>query len=127
MQKHAKKLEDISLLVRDWQGCRVEAWEYSVSHGQFLVRVHREDPNDIFSLFLLCKNCYRVNFISHWINSNLEISISQGELGTVWLLKDADNLSVTSGALFAVVSDDWRGVNIRDMMFGPRKPWWRFW
>jgi hypothetical protein len=127
MQSYAKTFDEIALLISEWQGCRAQAWEYTVSHGQFLIRLRREDdPNDL-SLFLWCKNCHRVNFTSHWINSNLEVSTSQGEYGTVWLLKDTDNLSVSSGALFAFVSDDWSSVNLRDMMFGPRKLWWRFW
>jgi hypothetical protein len=127
MQSYAKTIEEISLLICEWKGSRAQAWEYTVSHGQFLVRLHRDDDPDDLSLFLWCKGCYRVNFTSHWVNSNLEISKSQGEYGTVWLLKDADNLSVSSSALFAFVSDDWHSVNLRDMNFGPPKPWWQFW
>jgi hypothetical protein len=91
--------EQLVMLFAKWRGSMAEPWAYSVSHGQFLLRLHRESPR---SLFVWCKNCQRVSFASHWREAAVQLSV--GSSGHVTLL-DGQHLSVSCGAVFAAETE----------------------
>jgi len=90
--------QHLAMLFTKWRGSRAEAWAYNVSHGQFLLRLHRLASH---SLFIWCKSCQYVSFASHWSDSAVQVASSSGQV----VLSDHEYLSVSCGAVFAAETD----------------------
>jgi hypothetical protein len=88
------------LLVR-WHGSMAQAWAYSVSHGQFLLRLHRGAPR---SLFVYCKACHQVRFESHWQDSAITLSAGPAHQFT---LADREYLNVSCLAVFVAETENY--------------------
>ena len=85
----------VSALIEKWRGATAQAWAYSVSHSQLLVRVHWDrEPVEIFSLFVYFKGCSRVAFRDTWREFNLQVSQTNGQFGSEFEVSDGDHLSV---------------------------------
>src|SRR5260221_3842881 len=97
-------------LIQRWKGSRVQAWEYSVSHGQLLVRFHREGSNPIPSLYLYCKNCHSVQFESHWVGADVRFSTSPGKYGPQITVVDGNHLHVVCGYVGGVESEEYISI-----------------
>ena len=97
--------EAVLNLFKDWKGSSGQAFAYQISHSQLLIRYHRyESAGSGFLLFV--KDCYEVKFKDSWKNENLTIDETEGEYGTEYIIKDADNLYIRSGVRpFAFVED----------------------
>jgi hypothetical protein len=93
--------ERIRELLEKWQGATAEAWGYTVSHGQFLLRLHRHSPK---SLFVWCKDCRSVQFASSWQDSDVRLERNPGG---VLLATDGENLNVSCASVHAVESEDY--------------------
>jgi hypothetical protein len=110
--KWTKSERELDDLLDRWRGVRAQGWEYSVSHGQLLVRLYREGANPIPSAYVLCKDCYSVQFEPHWNDSDIRISMAPGRFGNVSTVTDRERLSVSCGAAFGAESDEF--IAIRD-------------
>ena len=103
---------ELNALLERWRGGRAEVWEYSVSHGQLLIRLYRDGTNPIPSAYVLCKNCYSVQFEPHWKNANIRISRAPGRFGDVITVSDGERLRVSCGGAFGAEHDEF--IAIRD-------------
>ena len=97
-------------LIQRWKGSRVQPWEYSVSHGQLLVRFHRDGPSPIPSFYLYCKDCHSVQFESHWVGADVHLSTSSGKYGLQITVVDGDHLRVICGAVAGVESEEFISI-----------------
>ena len=95
--------ETPELLAR-WRGVHGQAWEYSTSHGQLLVRFYR--VGSLAGAYLLCKNCSEVHFQSSWLDAHVRVGISQGKFGPVYTITDGDRLRVVCTAAFLAETPD---------------------
>ena len=102
--------ESPELLTR-WRGVMGQAWEYSTSHGQLLVRFYR--PGETAGLFLYCKNCSLVHFQSSWLNANVRIGLSKKKDGQVYTITDGDHLHIVCGYAALAEANDY-SVGFRD-------------
>lgn len=83
-----------------WRGATAQAWEYSISHSQLLIRLHRPGEG-VNSLFLHFKGCERVSFDREWKAVSIQITEKEGRYGTEFVAADADQLFVRALAILA--------------------------
>ena len=88
-------------LLQKWQGSVAEPWAYSVSHSQFLLRLHRNSQE---SLFVWCKGCSQVSFQEHWTSANLSVS---GESDQELKVIDDPHLSIICSAAYVAETDEY--------------------
>src|SRR3989338_1802803 len=92
---------DVRRELERWRGATAQAWAYSVSHSQFLVRLYREEASrsDVRppSLFLYLKGCDRVSFSDTWRSASVRVEERKGEFGPRFFISDAERLSVDCG------------------------------
>lgn len=100
----------LAQLLERWRGSKGQPWEYSVSHGQLLVRFFREGSNSISSFYLYCKNCHSVQFQDHWVNADVRVSTSRGRHGPLVTIVDGNSLRVVCGAAFGVESEEFISI-----------------
>jgi hypothetical protein len=109
-QSWIKGKEDVLRELKHWEGAKAQAWAYSVSHGQFLVRLYREEGHQKHespsSLYMYLKVCDRVEFDSLWRDAHIHIDEKKGEHGPEFIVSDGNRLSITCGAVFATVSQE---------------------
>jgi hypothetical protein len=86
------------------RGLRGQAWSYSTSHSQMLVRFYRE--GSLAGIYLYCKSCDSVQFLSSWLDANVRVEISQGRHGPVYTITDGDRMRIMCGAAFVAESSD---------------------
>ncbi|MES2694447.1 MAG: hypothetical protein V4773_13310 [Verrucomicrobiota bacterium] len=101
--------------LQEWSGATAQAWEYSVSHSQLLIRLHREGSGGIGSLFVLLKCCERVSFENTWADANIAIEESSGKYGPAFTVTDADRLSVVASVVFVTRLEHY-GIRLRDQI-----------
>ena len=78
------------------RGLRAEPWSFSTSHGQMLVRFYR--PKSESGIYLYCKICEYVQFISLWDDADPKVETSQGQYGKIYTITDGDRLRIVCGA-----------------------------
>ena len=103
-QSWIKGREEVLRELRNWEGATAQGWAYSVSHSQFLVRLHREKDlkgTPLVSLYLWLKNCDRVSFSDVWRGANISIQEIKGQYGQEFIVTDEGRLHVQCGAVFA--------------------------
>jgi hypothetical protein len=86
------------------RGLRGQAWAYSTSHSQMLVRFYRD--GSLAGIYLYCKSCDSVHFESSWLDANLRIEISQGRNAPRYVITDGDRLRIVCGAAFLAESPE---------------------
>ena len=91
-------------LVAQCRGLRGQAWAYSVSHSQLLIRFYQE--GDRAGIYLYCKMCDLVHFQADWENADLSVHISEGQNGRVYAITDGDRLRIVCGAAFVAHSSN---------------------
>lgn len=91
--------EEIEALLKRWQGSMAEAWAYTVSHGQFLLRLHRQSEE---SLFVWFKGCRSVQFAPSWQESNVKL---ESNPGGILLATDGGNLNVSCTSIHVAVTE----------------------
>ena len=100
--------DDVLLTLERWRGATAQAWAYSVSHSQFLVRLYREEEtkSDLrpSSLFLYLKGCDRVSFSDIWRSAKVQIEEKKGQFGPRFIVSDGERFSVDCLAVFAAES-----------------------
>jgi hypothetical protein len=92
-----------------YQGATAQPWEYSVSHSQFVLRIHREEDLKglaLVSFYLWMKNCDQVSFFGLWREANIQIEERQGKYGPRFVVSDGEHLVVDCGAVFAAASSE---------------------
>lgn len=100
------RIEDESPQLLDrCRGLRGQAWEYSTSHSEMLVRFYTSGASA--GIFLFCKNCESVQFKSDWLEANVRVAVSRGEYGLVYTIKDGDRLQIVCGAAFLAETSDY--------------------
>jgi hypothetical protein len=97
--------DELNGLLHRWRGANAQAWEYSVSHGQLLIRLHREETNPIPSAYILCKNCHSVHFESGWKGADMSFTVAPGSYGPLYTFTDGKRLTVVCGAAFGAETD----------------------
>ena len=100
-----KSSDELARLLAHWRGARAEVWEYSCGHGQLVIRIFREGPNPMHSLYLLCKDCRSVQFHSSWPEMDVRVDWKSGDDTPRHTVSDGNRLRVDCGGLFAVESD----------------------
>ena len=91
--------ERVQVLLEEWRGSMAEAWAYTVSHGQFLLRLHRQSEE---SLFVWFKNCRNVQFAPSWQASSVKLERNaDGAL----LATDGGNLNVSCASIQVAEND----------------------
>jgi hypothetical protein len=80
------------------RGLRGQAWLYSTSHSQMLVRFYRE--GSLAGIYVYCKGCELVQFQSSWLDADVRVEISKGRYGQVYTITDGDRLRIECGAAF---------------------------
>src|SRR5689334_4321527 len=80
------------------RGLRGQAWAYSTSHGQMLVRFYRD--RSLAGTYLYCKGCDLVQFQSSWLHADVRIEVSTGRYGPLYTITDGDRLRIVCGAAF---------------------------
>jgi hypothetical protein len=98
--------EALVALLEKWRGGEVEAWEYSVSHGQLLIRIFHKDSGSIRSAYVLCTSCDEVYFQARWSNAHIAFSRDASRLGPKLLLHDSDRFWVSCDSASAVEADE---------------------
>ena len=93
--------ERVRAQIAKWQGSMAEPWAYTVSHGQFLLRLHRQTPE---SLFIWCKNCRNVRFGSSWQKSDIQL---EGTGSGAVSLTDDGNLNVSCASVHVTENDSY--------------------
>jgi hypothetical protein len=91
-------------LLAQCRGLRGQAWSYSTSHSQLLVRFYRD--GSLAGIYLYCKGCDLVHFVSSWLDADVRVEISQGQFGPVYTITDGERLRVICGAAFLAESSD---------------------
>lgn len=100
---------DVSLELDKWAGCVAQAWGYSVSHSQLLIRLYREEGSQRSrtSLYLYLKDCNKVSFMDGWRNVQITIEEQAGKFGTEYVLADGDRFYTHCGVTpFAAESEE---------------------
>jgi hypothetical protein len=99
---------DVLLALERWRGATAQAWAYSVSHSQFLVRLYREEQtkSDLRqpSLFLYLKGCDCVSFLGIWKDARVHIEEKKGQFGARFVVSDGERFCVDCIAVFAAES-----------------------
>ena len=81
-----------------WRGGSAQAWSYSVSHSQLLIRIYWENnPVEIRSLFLYVKDCSYVAFSSSWQDVSFTIREITGDSGIEYEISDGDRCAIRCG------------------------------
>jgi len=90
---------DVQKELHRWKGADGQAWGYSVSHSQLLIRIFREQENkrSRTSLYLYLKDCYRVSFNDSWRDVDIQIQEEPGKFGPEFIIADSDRLFVHCG------------------------------
>ena len=99
----------VSLELEKWRGGVAQAWGYSVSHSQLLIRVFREEGSQRSrtSLYLYLKDCYKVSFEDGWRDVQIKIEEQAGKFGTEYILTDGDRFYAHCGVTpFAAESEE---------------------
>jgi hypothetical protein len=112
-QSWITKKDDVARALSAWDGAMAEPWEYSVSHKQFLLRLHHLGNSAAGSLFVFCKACDDVAFKSSWHGARVVLGEKKGQLRPEFQLTDGERLNVRAGAIFAASSPDYH-VSLRD-------------
>ena len=86
------------------KGRNGQAWAYTVSHGQLLIRYY--DDQTTSSVYLRCKDIASVSFRKHWNYSLPDVHFSDGEYGPEITISDGENLMINCGFAFWVQSDE---------------------
>src|SRR4051812_1447587 len=101
--------------LKRWDGATAQAWAYSVSHSQLLVRLYREERSREASrppsLFLYLKGCERVSFSGLWRTAKITIEKKEGLYGAEFIVADGDRLSVVCIAVFAAESVEYLNLD----------------
>jgi hypothetical protein len=100
---------DVLHELESWRGATAQAWAYSVSHSQFLVRLYREEDlkgSPLVSLYLYLKVCDRVSFVGIWRDASIQIAERAGKYGREFVVSDGDRLRIECGAVFAAASTE---------------------
>ena len=94
---------EVNELLARWRGSRGQAWSYSSSLAQFLIRFYRDEPSPIQSAYLHCAGCRKVSFDTHWQDSSIQIlSTPDGR----FRISDGERLHVECGIVQAAEIDD---------------------
>jgi hypothetical protein len=81
----------VDAMLKAWRGGMAQAWAYSVSHSQLLIRVHREkNPVEVRSLFIYIKGCMQISFQSSWRDVAFVIKEIGAGSGSEYEVSDAD-------------------------------------
>src|SRR5689334_16196714 len=91
-------------LLAQCRSLRGQAWSYSTSHSQMLVRFYRD--GSLAGIYLYCKSCDLVHFESFWLDADVRVEISQGRYGPVYTITDGERLRIMCGAAFLAESPD---------------------
>jgi hypothetical protein len=91
-------------LLAQCRGLRGQAWAYSTSHSEMLVRFYRD--GSLAGIYLFCKSCDLVQFQSSWLDADVRVEISQGQYGPVYTITDGDRLRIVCGAAFLAESPE---------------------
>jgi len=95
---------ELPQLLAECRGLRGQAWAYSTSHGQMLVRFYRD--GSLAGVYLYCMSCDFVQFQSSWLDADVRVEISKGRYGQVYTITDGDRLRIVCGAAFLAESPD---------------------
>ena len=96
--------DDSPRLLAQCRGLRGQAWSYSTSHSQMLVRFYRD--GSLAGIYLYCKSCDMVQFQDSWLDANVRVEISKGQRGSVYTITDGDRLRIVCGAAFLAESPE---------------------
>jgi len=83
---------DACELLAQCRGLMGQAWAYSTSHSQMLVRFYT--PGSLAGIYLYCTGCDLVHFQSSWLDANTRVEISQGRYGPVYTITDGERLRI---------------------------------
>ena len=103
-----KGYDEVSEFLTRWRGARAEPWEYLCSHGQFLLRFSRREPdwNPARGIYVHCKDCVTVSFDSYaWDDSDVQLARAPDPLGELLTLSDGGRLRITCHYIFAYEMD----------------------
>ena len=95
-------LADVQKELHRWESADsvAQAWAYSVSHSQMLVRIYRQQgtgsPSPT-SLYLYLKDCHRVSFHDLWRDIRVRVEEQRGKYGPEFIVTDGDRLFVHCG------------------------------
>lgn len=92
------------MLLAQCRGLRGQAWSYSTSHSQMLVRFYRS--GSMAGIYLYCMSCDVVQFQSYWEDADVSVRISQGRFGPLYTITDGDRLRIECGAAFMAESSE---------------------
>lgn len=93
-----------SELLAQCRGLQAQAWSYSASHSQLLVRFYQ--PSKIAGIYLYCKACDFVQFERSWEDVSLTIKASQEPHGKIYTITDGDRLRIVCGAAWMAVCSE---------------------
>lgn len=79
-----------------------QAWSYSTSHSQLLVRFYREGSDS--GIYLYCKDCDSIQFEGSWRQAMPTVELSPSQFPGRVTIKDGERLSVICGAAFLAES-----------------------
>ncbi len=95
--------------LESWRGATAQAWAYSVSHSQLLVRLYREEDlkgSTLVSFYICLKGCGRVSFVDIWRDCAIQIEEREGKYGREFVVSDGDRLRVECSSVFAAASTE---------------------
>ena len=104
---------DVTRELEKWAGGSAQAWGYSVSHSQLLIRLFRDSGNkeNRTSLYLYLKDCRQVSFRDSWHEVAIEIAEQPGELGFEYTLTDGERFYARCGVKpFAAESEEFLSI-----------------
>ena len=94
--------EELDSLVERWRGARAESWAYTVSHGVFILALHRP-PRTAYIQF---KDCQAIHLHrTSWESADISISRVPHRLGVVHTVTDPGNFHLVCWAAFGIESD----------------------
>jgi hypothetical protein len=99
--------DDVLRELKLWEGANAQGWAYTISHAQFLVRLHREEDlkrSPPRSFYLYLKDCHRVSFSGSWLGANIQIEEKKGKFGPEYFVSDGERLFIHCGYVFAAES-----------------------
>ena len=92
------------MLLERWRGTHAQAWEYSCSHSRFLLRLirHDEKMNPLSSAYILCYDCFSLQFEDGWKGVDLRIESTASNPRKNCIVTDREHLRIVCSGVSAV-------------------------
>ncbi|MCP4352916.1 MAG: hypothetical protein GY795_46290 [Desulfobacterales bacterium] len=69
-----QQIEKIQAILRDWTGCNVLLWYYTVSHAHLEIRLHYLKKKG--NIHLICEDCRHITAPTGWPEASVKIEES---------------------------------------------------